>query len=502
MAYSSGEFTAPSVANRPAPGAVAVFDDFLWLIGCGSHSGPMYWTKLALRPNDKPLDIEGGDAETEANWTSGRLSIPSIDARTTARCAATPLLDGMYLIWSDDKLYASRYSTNAAPPGWQTALTLYEQGGGHAVASSSNLDVSVTPIGTDRMIVACAGAPCWWNDNAPTLYIGTFVVDDINLHDINLHNNTWSARSDNWIGWDRLSGPVTLTGVGTRVSIDCFSGSFGPSWFDPLLLWVSLSPEGLDDGTASVLLPVTGDGAVDLEGLTFIPFYASKSVSDAVRDPAGRIRTYASDPPTHSLQVCTYDTYASPATTNPPATPLPQTISSVSAAAADGVPPSAVFYVDTNQPQPVTVNGKTGSGYPVYEFLFYNGDDVRCQVSRFGTAELLPSYQQLTPKAPLGKTVVIPVGIVEGPIPIPEENIAKVVIQDTQTNFGTLVYGHTATGSRSHTVNSSATIGFKNTAGPGKGAGPAWDISASSGSHSYLGTRARNLSPRRMRARR
>lgn len=115
--------------------------------------------------------------------------------------------------------------------------------------------------------------------------------------------------------------------------------------------------------------------------------------------------------------------------------------------------------------------------------MFYN-QHVRCQVDYFGYIQVLNNAVQskLNPE-----TKFVIRGVVDGPIPIPNQNIAGFTFVPGVFNLGQVLCGTTSLKNSSHQSTLAWTLGFQSSGGSNKGAGPAWDISFSSGCGSTTG---------------
>jgi hypothetical protein len=485
MAYQSGDFQVPGAGSYAAPYGAAIFDSRLWLLGQSGSS--MVQTTLQLVDNNGDgLAFETGAAKEASYWTTSALTIPGVSkAATTSRCGVAAVGDALHLFWNSTSeggaLRASRWTTTGnGQPGWQQALTLVAQGDPErrGLVVEGGAAVSAVGFGTDTVIVACSNVSAWWAHGPATLYIGTF-----NVADMNLENNTWQASSDIWGAPTPPFGPgYTFPTMGSAIAIDWFPASSGSDTTDPVpgtppsYLWVSLASPSPSVGT-SLILPVDAAGNVDYaNGL----HSTAPGGGAAVRDPAGRIRTYLSDPHASALDVGTYWTWDTPDPSNA-TSPLPSTPSQIAPAEVSTAEPAAAFFTDLTATgtQSVTYDGQSGSEYPVYEFVFYGQNQLRCQVNRFGTAQVFPNIpdpMQLQPN-PAGSKRVIISGIIDGPIPIPNVNVANYKFQDSQPAFGDVTYSTTETGSTEHSVVDSFSAGFMTDGQTLKGWGPAWDVS-------------------------
>jgi len=499
----SGEFSIPNLGHRPVPQAVAYFNQKLWVIGTDGN-GNMVQTTLSIEQSDangtKTISLPD-DAKLAGNWTSTTLEIPGTSTGrpvTGTRCAATPLGDALYLVWSDlvafpfggpaiSTLTASRFSsTGDNALRWSPALALQDMSGAPLRYQSSTdsyipTNVAATPFGTDTVIVACACLPNPADSGAPGVYIGAFDVTQIDQA-----ANTWQARTETWI-------PARLfqsLGLPLQVTIDWFNSSDGPDEYPPYWLWVTVSQNDgghrkQSKGTFFLPLDAAGNptsGAVQ-DGYPIYPGTDSYGYF-AARDPAGRVRTYANFWDKRTLHVDTYNTYG-PINTDTNQPPLPCS-SETFTAAPDAITPSVAFFTDLNNGQ--DIDGRPGKEYPVWEFVVYPAGEMKCQVNLLGYAQVLPNYAAIKPVKPKVTSTFIVAGIVDGPIPIPHENIADYSYGDPEQNLGTVSYSTSAGQSLTHTVSNSWTAGFKSDGKSTKGVGPAWNVALAGGTGYTHGT--------------
>ncbi|HEY6765382.1 MAG TPA: hypothetical protein VI386_11465 [Candidatus Sulfotelmatobacter sp.] len=143
--------------------------------------------------------------------------------------------------------------------------------------------------------------------------------------------------------------------------------------------------------------------------------------------------------------------------------------------------PAVVYVKDASRAYAVQAGAQTGTAYPWYEFLFYSAsDNAYCQVSRYCTTEIFPSFESYTP-VPKRATNMILTGIVDGPVPVPNINIANIPFQETEHTFAEVTYGFNKGGKTEHSVSSSWRFGMKTEGSVTAGFGPAWDISIQGG---------------------
>lgn len=501
----SKEFRIPGERGYPMPFTAAVFDSQLWFIGADAGLAMYQLTLRLVDPSGNPLDIENEVTEA-ANWSSSLLTIPGVKGLSTrSRCGAVPVGDALHLVWNNymGALFASRYTVGGGgQPGWQRAVTLVPQGDPHhgELIAAENAEVSVTAVGDDTLIVACPHVHTWWAAGQATIYIGTFKVDDIDQQ-----SGTWQARSDIW-GGPKPKPPFgpdyPFPKIGDSITIDWFTAApqsgQPPAGARSSYLWVQ---PAANDSPLVIPLDTTGTdttGTLDYANRLFGQLDGWPSA--AVRDPAGRIRTYRSNKSGRTVDVRTFPTYSAPDPNNQ-LSPLPYNVSQIQTAGLWDVAPTVTFVTqfkktpDTatytyKDPQTNKTYTYTGVEYPVYEFVIYGEEHAWCQVDRFGTAQVFPDIP-LGQAKPAKSEMIIPSGIIDGPIPIPAVNLADAeqlpdaALGETSggdtPEFGTVTYSATQKAAIEHSVSNSWSVGFKSEGESDKGYGPAWDISLSAG---------------------
>lgn len=522
--YRSGEILNDNLAPTGLFGlfgtpACAVFDDKLWIVGSWftaedpSAYGSLYQTTLALRDPShagQTIDIENDAGASASLWSTEqivveddpegivRVDIGWRDPMFTMTDNVAPSSFGLAAV--GDKLVlcwnARRDSEGADPgdppnsavraaiysrddnslPAWRSAVSLLDDQGNGLVTASTTSDVAAVAFGTDYVIVACSAAAPTADEPNGRLYVGWYRPADIDEK-----AKTWKAANGRYVAE-----------AVDAIWIDWFSGSASPSGSsdDPVQgppsfeLWVSAMPADQPDTSISTLLiPFDEDGRILSVGL----LYSSTTPGTIVRDPAGRIARYEGRAGEIGLR--TYHTATAPDAAEPfqshdlalGASSAQDPTVNVSAGH-----PGVAYFTDRTRGATVTCDGRTGTGYPIYEFLCYGP----CQVRRYGTAEVYPDFEKdisLVPKVP--NTIVI-AGIVDGPIPIPNANVADIDFADTEPTFATVQYGMTNAKEKEHSVKNSWTVGFKTEGEATKGFGPAWDISLSGGTASTQADRS------------
>jgi hypothetical protein len=501
--YQSGDFAVPVPWSCSVAPAAAVYGQHLWFVGADSDHQLVQAMLTLLTDDAKSIDFESGAALQSSNWAAQAIAVPGTSSmQTLSRCGVAPAGDDLIMCWNatgeGGALRASRYTTavsGSQKPGWQTVLTLIAAGDQFREGLAclrNDAQVAVVAIDSETIVVGCTSVNAWWSSGPGTLYLGTF-----NINDINLQNNTWQARTDIWGPGPVASlpfGPGYLfPDFGATISLDWFTAAGSGSSSNPseptagtpaTELWVTLEPDS-PSVQATFVMPVVP--TLDQQGASIESYqiqwaaaagWASPVGGAVVRDPAGRICQYRCDPTHGQITVGTYATWTAPAASAPQ--PLPMTPSTMAAAYAGSTDPSVAFFIDTSTN---TSTDPSFTANPIYQIAVYGVGAPHCQVDRYGTAEVHPGLGPLSP-VKAGSTpadMLILSGIVDGPIPVPNVNIADTPFPSGETVFGTVVYGQTASSDHRHSVSNSWTAGFMSSSESTKGFGPAWDVSLNGG---------------------
>jgi hypothetical protein len=486
----SGEFD-PGVGDRPQPGGTAVFNNQLWLVGCGDGSGRMYQTTfdLALLSNTDGLT-------DQKNWVSTGLSVPK-GASTFARCSLVSGLTDLYLFWNQTafgesgELSCSAYSLSSSPPAWGTRVQMQDDAGNPVkplcvwdplpVANTIS-DVGATVFGQDAegndvVILGCiVGSSAGHSE----LYLATY-----NSAQIDTTASVWPAQSSTTISAPEIwpSFP-DLDNVGTTLTLGCFPTASVDSSGLPILSLVACVqfPVPGEKGTVlnsfGMVLPIAADGTIGtvpstggylLNGEPTVPMCC-------LRDPAGRLQAYW---PTPGQSISTRTYVLGQANPNNPNMPTSSPDEVLAAKSADSVPMSVAFFVDTADSTSVPTDIGYTTSAPIYIFMFY-GSRVKCQVQQFGIANTLSPQAIYQTKTELN----VVMGIIDGPIPTPNQNT---VGASTVGDLGMVVYSSNATEEVTHQTSSAWTVGIQDTFQTTKGVGPAWNVSLNSGAGSVAG---------------
>jgi hypothetical protein len=304
-------------------------------------------------------------------------------------------------------------------------------------------------------------------------------------------NNGWPARSQLFLTLDQLQSELQKVWAGTQIASigpNCTlawssgittSGVATPSFYMTVLIKASVR-----DFQGSVSLPLCV--SLDEKANPGDPFFLAPvdqvwAPLSIVRDPAGRLLAFGAFGSCYPYQLGRI-LYATDALLRPGQKPTSEFCQPASG--RDELPPTVGYFTDTSaQPYPCPP-GSTGSPtYPVYQLAFY-GKEVKCQVDYFGYLQVECNAVK---KSLLPDNIFVVKGLIEGPVPLPNENIAGYSFSQGPTNLGTITYGATDSTDTSHQASFAWTVGAQSTGHSSKGVGPAWNISFKSGSGSVTG---------------
>ena len=169
-------------------------------------------------------------------------------------------------------------------------------------------------------------------------------------------------------------------------------------------------------------------------------------------------------------------------------------VTSMPAPGADPQIPTVAYFTDPAKlpvPPPPVPGSDASELHAVYQFVFWS-EDVRCEVRRYGTIEILTNPALMpTPASSVGPPQVVQ-GIIDGPIPIPNENIATFRYPKGETKLGEITYGNMVSGLTSTSLQSERTVGVQFeehfTAGLGPAYKTGWDAGTGTASGFMQGT--------------
>jgi hypothetical protein len=479
---TTGEFD-PGLYKRPRPNALFFDGGNIWLIGGGDSNGSMWQTYLDLGA-DPGAEIESGSPLSRSGWKSQRLSVPGTDPKTVGRCSLVNLAGQLVLLWNqlemtvaplgmNGHLFATTSSSlSGGLSGWNEALTVTNADASELVLDSGS-DVAATAFPNGTVIVAAIAG-----GNALLLGLSAAGVSQL--------RSEWVADWVLPITKAQLApcrvGVLRPTPVklGTTISAEWFAT--GPGEHATYYLWVFMQPEWGGDALALyffVPFEQTGrPGTLPSPLLTYafakpLSPWASSPVFLA-RDPAGRVVAYftcGADSKTpqvpgarNLIGAVPLSTYRDPTSLPQPLPITPPSSAYRNAPSADAVAPSACFV-----PGAPSSQDNDSSQCPWYEVVCY-GTNVRFQITRYGTSVAWPNYRIATQER------LVVDGYVEGPIPLPKENIVGVTFQDTMPSLGNVVYGSSTTQSGEYSLEQTGAIGLKSEGHMNEGAvGLAWE---------------------------
>ncbi len=484
---SSGEFKLG--IHRPSSNAAVIFDNNLWLIGHGD-SNDLWQTTFNLGKNFNER------FKNQSSWKNAQIS-PKGGAQTSVRCGAgvsAGAQPGLYLFWVGDKsrLNASccTASNGGGAPNWGQAASLFERGTNVTVDGTA--EVAATAFGQDTFIVATLAS-------GGSLFLGAY-----NTNDYNNNPGHWESRSAYHIEKQDLIDLVegALQQQEPQAQVHGFTGTIGiagssglpaapggnppinltdapPSFFLAVFLRVSVKHvKGNVDVPIVISLDSSGNAISGSAFCMKLLINDAMSPFSVVRDTPGRLLAFSTLGESKGLgcqgyateillvpgQAATFDGFEAGEN-------------------VDAHPPTVVYFVDVPAVPPGTFPPVI-IDCPVYQFAFYNSD-VRCQFDYFGYIEVNNNFDTLIPQPP--DTIFVTSGIIDGPIPLPNENIKDYVFGPGSVDLGDVTYGFTSSTMEQHQSSCAWTAGFKSTGSTTKGIGPAWDISVSAGSGSVSG---------------
>jgi hypothetical protein len=496
---STGEFN-PGIGKRGVGNAVSLFLGQLWVMGSGSDS-QLYQTTFTFGSKTFAGSANNWAVTNAKNWINPPISLPNLIApKSWGKCGSDVLGDqsALYLFWMSNSYFmaaSTQGATGSGPATWSEGFVLLDQAGALLTPRSHGADVSAIAFGQTAFLAAF---PIQYAEagkgNVPAVYIGLFDVGGqtpqnlVTTHDGQFPS--WAARAEAVIPADTLTSfaqtgtpvPVTFLDPGRGASIAWFPFVPGDGTSPVFYLLAFLTPQ-MSNATnhnfswpIQLLLsmdPSTGAPLITGADAPLVMFnnMAPQSEFIAARDPAGRIFGYAMGD--KQVEALAYSTFAVP-------TAPPEVTPDDAANSASGTPPTAFFYVDTTTPAtPVDPPNSTSAvtAYNVYRFLFYGGDVVT-QVDYFGQVQTLQSGTgTLTPNDQVALPLTRITGIIEGPLPIPNENVAGFIFESSPADCGSLLFSRQDGTTSSITAQVTAGIGIQSQGNATVGIGGAWDLS-------------------------
>jgi hypothetical protein len=482
--YQSGEISFRSI-NRGifegvpfqfTPPVAVVSDRQLWMGTNKMLVDSVVGIKLmalSLYPDPKHpgqlIDIENGDVAVPSNWQEMIVSLP--DGSTPRPARVSPALAAtstrLFMIWNEEpipdfigsghprQLRAAGYWSDDGDSAatWHGPWILQANSGwSSSVPADEQTAVAATAFGEDIILIACGNL-------GGQGYVGAFHIGNINYT-----GGVWPAW--NGAGFSAVSGPISLAWFNGSTQPSTPTNGVNPP--PPFMVWVT--------GTGlHAVLNLGSDGGLSPTGIS----WGANGAPTVARDPGGVICVYGASGA--SVQRTGYNTAK---LIQPSSNPVQQVsnLANRTSTSYQAYTPGVAYVKDAWRVYSVQAEGKTGAAYPWYEFIFYYSDDfnVYCQVSRYCTTELFPSFKSYVP-VPNLKTNKILTGIIDSPVPIPNVNIANQEFSNKEHIFAKLTYGWNTSGKVAHSVTSSWRFGIKTEGATTAGFGPAWDISIQGG---------------------
>lgn len=514
MAYESGAFAPPGLNQLLAAPATAVFNDTLFVFGGSTkdQNGRMYQTTFDLKqlvrpsspappPGAEPIDTD--NLTNTSLWTMTNMALTNNTPCTYSRCSAATTPDSLFAFWNHFQKQFSGYSSAllaakyVSANNWGPTIQLLEMDGKTEpipllnTASQLAADVSVTTLGDNFIIVACAQATSATNKTGG-IFLGLYDTTKITS------NDTWPADWSTYIPLSQLNFDTSdpINNSGPYISIDWFAMVDPTSGELTFYLAIALYPASTNGSLFPVLSPVpdgymayvpltvssattgttvTVDVPASLECYDIAVLAKGNFVSPVVRDPAGRLCAYWFQTTVYNFEYEMGGCYSTTTTPAPSGLPFSRGTFSWYGSESGGrnILPGILFYIFTDGASATTVNGLKATEYPVYMFVF----NTVASVYRYGTIQVIPNYNTATPQP---DTFNVITGIIDGPLPLPLENYQGYHFTG-QLDGGEIIYGTTdsQTLSRQHTH--AWTLGVETSGEVTKGWGGAFEISFNGG---------------------
>jgi hypothetical protein len=521
-----------NIGERQNGNAAAIFAGQIFLIGAGKNSD-IYQTLYALEAG-----LTSDNLTDHSLWQNSTVQLPSQFTPQTSNLCAAVVLGGaapaMYLAWNQPNTgilaapcagVTSSGGSSAGTPQWGNGLLLRDQSGNVPTARSGGSDVCATSLGSQAFLLAYPVE----QGGQPAVFIGLYYVADQTTTMISTKAGSfaaWNARASvvislaDFAGMQGNSPGFDMYDTGSTVSIvtipSVAAGGDGASsqLTRNLVGFMTVEMDKYEAGNsgpktskfwwpAQFMLPLDASGAPSLSGspapqMIWTAGMRPKSNLTAICDPAGRIVSCSAsqDWPTENLQVLTFGVFQT--YTMPPSL-APDGMMTQAPSAASPQPPALLFLLGAGTvTTPANTTNATGNGdmvttvYSVMLLAFYGATTV-AQMVDFGTAEITTNYAWGSPLTQSGSGTVVSLaltGIIDGPIPLPNQNIAGWQFESTTNDLGSIAYG-TQTGASSQSqqswniaagIQTEGSISLWSGAGDEKASmGIAWDASISGG---------------------
>jgi hypothetical protein len=466
----------------------------------------LYWISCDLMQEP---DLLTGGWDPRA-WQKGTFSTPT-PASSLSQCALAQHAGNLYTIWAQCdynneqvswRLVSSEYAIGESQtaPSWGSMIQMRDPGG-NPINSGGNVgaysgswlspDIACTAFGENGLIVAAMlpkSTTGTHNSGQQQLALMMFDFRDIQQDTSQpgqplVWNAKWIQQSPAtfaWLGGDQPGRSVAVEwyATGLNLYLVLAINTVTPSYGVNLAIF---SLASLSDGG-------TIPQAVDLTNPEVSLDQSASGPATLKRDFAGRVvmlyPTGSTGPTGGNAGICSRLTI--PSTIEPHTFQL-GVIPTEILPAPDPVCPAlfSTLALGSKAQTTSTVGNAQYSAtiYPIYELLAY-GSPVAAVVRPVGWAETVTGLDLGPPSPkPQTKNTVVVSGIIDGPIPLPNENVSWET--QTATNYSnpitTLSYGTTVSKTDEHQVSVSGSVGFKSTGEMTAGMGPAWDISLSAG---------------------
>ncbi len=502
-----GIYTAPAGATTPVfepvwsslyvtrTAAAAVFGEYLYAIVPPSPpvpmlSGPLQIANVnlaSLNPDGTlPLPTPAGSSlwQTTCNLS---LNTQYTQLGTWAGISAAVLGECLCVFWQD--------ANGLAFTQLGADLDLTKPTARKPWAACRTSKATIFPGRTRRMSARShSTAPtCWWRPSSlerlrRPLRAGRFSGASANVE---RGGNLEGAQLMDFTLAQLQAVQPSLPSCGNTLAIEWYAVSGEQCWFamtlwdssanNAFLFWlpldlVSMPYMYLGDTPDSPIVNITG--------------YTIPNVSSPValrKDPAGRIRMYATGP--QSLLVYTQpgNTAPSPVTmdwlplTGPSNRPFAPRYLAAPVPVFNASPASVLTTV-VNDPD--NLPNQTNPAYPVAETIFvpdWSDQQWECLTRPIGRLQQVPNLIG----TPQPQSIITIKGIADGPIPIPNENTVPYTFPGGFPNScGDIIYGTSLEGTEVQSFSCGMTFGIQSQGESTKGVGPCWDIAVSAGAGS------------------
>src|SRR5215469_14010149 len=521
------------VGTRQSGNTVSLFADNIFLIGAGKNND-IYQTLYPMASG-----LAAPMLSNKSLWQSSQVQLQNqFEPQTTGLCASIGLGgEVLYLAWAQPSTgVLAAPCTGVQPPSgdgtsavpvWGNAFLLRDGNGAVPTLRSSGSDVCGTPLGSTAFLIAYPVT----DSGQSAVFVGLYYVAD------QAAGTTVTTKAGSFTSWNaRASVVLTLSfmaslpgnapgtdlyDTGSTVSIVTLpfvapSGSGSDNQLSLVVVaFLTIEMDKYESGDSGpktnkfwwpmqLMLPLDATGAPLLSGTPapqtiWTAGMRPKSNLTAVCDPAGRIVSCSAseDWPTENLPILTFGVFQT--YTLPPSL-APDGIMTQAPSAAATQPPALLFLIGAGTPGSQVTN-VTGNGdmvtttYPVSLLASY-GESTVAQLVDYGSIEVTSNYalgDLLVAGGSGGTTLSLGMhGIIDGPIPVPNQNIAGWQFESTVNDLGSITYGNQVGQGTQTTQSYNWNVGFQSSgniaftffsedAGEGGKTGMAWQASVSGG---------------------